>query len=76
MSAAAPALLYTKPGCPFCDAKRAELERRGTPFREIDVSARPEVVPELLKLTRGRRVVPVVVDGGRIEIAPDGGSPL
>jgi glutaredoxin len=66
--------LYTKPGCPFCDAKRAELAERGTPFREIDVSARPEAVPELLKLTRGRRVVPVVVDGGRIAIAPDGGS--
>ena len=74
MAAAAPVVLYTRTGCPWCDRKRAELVARGVPFREIDVAARPELVPELLKLTGGRRLVPVVVDGGRIEIAPEGGS--
>jgi len=71
---AAPVLLYTKTGCPYCAAKRAELAARGVAVREIDVSERPEVVAELLKVTRGRRIVPVVVEGGRIEIAPGGGS--
>jgi len=71
---APPVLLYVKAGCPFCAAKRAELASRGASVREIDVVERAEIVPELLKLTRGRRVVPVVVDGGRIVIAPDGGS--
>ena len=33
-----------------------------------------EVVPELLKLTKGRRIVPVLVEGARISVAPDGGS--
>ena len=70
----APVLLYTRAGCSYCDAKRAELAGRRVAIHEIDVGAHPEVVPELLKLTRGRRIVPVVVDGGRIEIAPDGGS--
>ena len=74
MSAAAPVVLYVKAGCPYCAAKRDELARRGVALREVDVSAQPEVVPELLKLTRGRRVVPVIVEAGRIEIAPDGGS--
>ena len=73
---AAPVLLYTKTGCPYCAAKRAELAARGVAVREIDVSERPEVVAELLKVTRGRRIVPVVVEGGRIEIAPEGGSPF
>ena len=76
MSPPAPVLLYTKAGCPACDAKRAELVGRGVPFREIDVGQKPETIPELLKLTRGRRIVPVVVDGGRIAIAPEGGSPI
>ena len=76
MSAGAPVLLYTRAGCPYCDAKRAELVRCGVPFREVDVGARPEAIPELLKLTRGRRIVPVIVAGGRVEIAPDGGSPV
>jgi len=71
---AAPVLLYTKTGCPHCDAKRAELAARGVAVREINVSEHPEAVPELLKVTRGRRIVPVVVEGGRIEIAPEGGS--
>ena len=71
---APPVLLYSKTGCPYCDAKRAELAARGVAVREINVSERPEAVPELLKVTRGRRIVPVVVEGGRIEIAPEGGS--
>jgi hypothetical protein len=34
------------------------------------------VVPELLKLTRGGQIVPVIVEEGRIQIAPAGGAPL
>jgi glutaredoxin 3 len=71
---AAPVLLYTRTGCPFCDAKRAELAARGTPVREVNLSDRPQAVAELMKLTGGRRVVPVIVDGSAIAIAPDGGS--
>ena len=69
-----PAVLYTTAGCPHCEAMRAQLTAAGTLFREIDVSREPQAIPELLKLTRGRRLVPVVVHEGRIEIAPDGGS--
>jgi glutaredoxin len=74
VSGAARALLYTLAGCPHCDAMRAALAAGGVDVREVDVRARPEVIPELLKLTGGRRIVPVVVHGGRIEIAPAGGS--
>ena len=70
----APVLLYTRTGCPYCDAKRAELVARGVAVREVNVSDRPQAVAELMKLTGGRRIVPVVVDGARIDIAPDGGS--
>jgi glutaredoxin len=69
-----PALLYVLAGCPHCAAARAALATRGTAVREIDVGAHPEAIPELLKLTRGRRVVPVVVDGGRVVVAPEGGT--
>jgi glutaredoxin len=71
---AAPVLLYTRTGCPFCDAKRAELVARGTTVREVNLSDRPQAVAELMKLTDGRRIVPVVVDGTRIDVAPNGGS--
>lgn len=76
MSRGTPVLLYVKTGCPFCATAREALAARGATVREIDVGARPEVVPELLKLTGGRRVVPVWVDDGRIVVAPDGGSTI
>jgi glutaredoxin 3 len=71
---AAPVLLYTKTGCPHCDAAREELAARGATVREINVSERPQAVVELLKLTAGRRIVPVVVEDGTVRVAPDGGS--
>ena len=66
--------LYVKPECPHCDRQRAALVARELRFTEIDVTLHPETVPELLKLTKGRRVVPVTVEGARIIVAPDGGS--
>lgn len=69
-----PVLLYTRAGCPHCDAMRAALAARGLAVDEIDVGVRREAVPELLKLTGGRRVVPVVVEGRRVLVAPEGGS--
>ncbi len=67
MMSAAPVLLYTKTGCPYCAAKRAELAARGVAVREINVSEHPEVVSELLKVTRGRRDRA----GGRVLVLTD-----
>jgi glutaredoxin 3 len=74
VTAPAPVVLYVKTGCSFCAAQREALAARGVAWREVNVSERPETIPELLKVTRGRRIVPVVVAGGRIDIAPGGGS--
>ena len=65
--------LYVKTGCPYCAALRDRLQTEGKPFSEINVLDQPERVPELLKLSGGERIVPVLVDGGRVEVAPDGG---
>jgi glutaredoxin len=67
-------LLYVRAGCPYCDAKRAELAARGARVTEIAVGTQGPAVTELLKLTGGRRIVPVVVEDGRVAVAPDGGS--
>ena len=70
----APVLLYTRTGCSHCEAMRAELAARGATVREINVSERPQAIAELMKLTGGRRIVPVVVENGRVTVAPAGGS--
>ena len=68
-----PVTLYVKTGCPYCAAKRREFQGKGLPFSEINVTERPEAIPELLRLTHGERLVPVVVQGQRVSIAPEGG---
>ena len=71
---APPVLLYVIPDCPHCARQRAALAAGDAAVCEIDVRARPEVIPELMKLTGGRRLVPVIVEGVDIRVAPDGGS--
>jgi glutaredoxin len=66
--------LYSLPGCPYSRALRERLCERGTAFAEVDLAARPERIPELVKLTGKRRIVPVLVDGTRVEVAPEGGT--
>jgi glutaredoxin len=66
--------LWVRAGCPYCDAIRRDLVDEGVEFEEIDVGRDVHLIPELLKLTGKRRVVPVLVRGTRIEVAPRGGS--
>ena len=66
--------LWTKANCPHCDELRRDLSARGVDVEEIDIEQNPHLVPELLKLTGRRRIVPVLVLGTQIEIAPRGGS--
>jgi glutaredoxin len=68
------ATLYVQTGCSYCAAARADLEVRGVPCNEVNVTEHPEAIPELLKLTRGERVLPVIVEGGRVHVAPHGGT--
>lgn len=74
MSAGGPVLLYTRTGCPHSATLRAALAARNVAITEIDVARRRDAVPELLKLTGGRRIVPVLVEGTTITVAPDGGT--
>jgi len=67
-------LIYVKGDCPHCRRALEALEAGGVRAIVYDVDAERQVIPELLKLTRGRRVVPVIVEGTRVRIAPDGGS--
>ena len=66
--------LYTREGCAHCARMREALAAEGARIDEVNLTRQPEALPEFLKVTRGRRIVPVVVRGGRIEVAPEGGS--
>jgi glutaredoxin len=66
--------LYVRNDSQPCRELRAELDRDGVCYTLVDVETNPELVPELIKLTGGRRIVPVLVDGATIRVAPNGGT--
>ena len=66
--------IYTRGDCPFSVALKKRLDAEGTHYSEVDLSREPRAIPELVKLTGGERVVPVLVDGGVIRVAPEGGT--
>ena len=65
--------IYTKPGCPYCAAAKDHYAGQGIGYEEIDVIGNRAAQKELLALSGGRRLVPVIVDHGKVTIGWDGG---
>ena len=60
----APAVLvYTGPRCPFCDAAKRLLQKRGAPYREVRVDRDPQEFASMLERSGGRRSVPQIFIG-------------
>jgi thioredoxin reductase (NADPH) len=58
-------LLYTKPGCPYCDMAKRLLAGKGQTWTEIDVEADPARRAEMIERSGGRRTVPQIFVGDR-----------
>jgi glutaredoxin 3 len=65
--------MYTKPGCPYCEAAKEHYTGKGIAFDEINVVDNPGAQKKVLELSGGERIVPVVVDQGEIRIGWNGG---
>ena len=65
--------LYTKVGCPYCAAARKHYDEQGIAYSEIDVHDIAGAQDKVLELTRGERIVPVIVDNGQIKVGFGGG---
>ena len=61
-------ILYTRLDCSYSDALRDQLDAEGADYREIDLVAHPEEVLNLLEITDGDRITPVLVDGDEVTI--------
>ena len=42
-------VMYTRPGCPYCDRAKRLLTEKGQTWTEIDVEAEPERRPEMIE---------------------------
>lgn len=61
-------ILYTHPDCPFSAQAKMHYRRQRIPYTEIDVSKQTDKVPDLLQLSGGERVTPVIVENGVVTV--------
>jgi len=61
--------IYGKDSCPYTQAARDDYKQRKIPFTYINVKKHAAELTRMLEFSRGRRVVPVIVDDdGRVTI--------
>jgi glutaredoxin 3 len=58
-----PVEIYTIRYCPFCNAAKALLTRKGVPFGEIDIGRDWERRDEMIQRANGRMTVPQIFIG-------------
>lgn len=64
--------IYTKPGCPFCEGVKEDLEKRGIPYTEYNIRLNPEALSQMLEINGGRRHVPTIVQGNQVTVGFQG----
>jgi len=67
-------LIFGKDSCPYTMAAREDYAARGFSVEYINVKKQPAELQRMLEHSRGRRSVPVIVEGGRVTIGFAGGS--
>ena len=65
--------IYTKVGCPYCAAAKKHYTDSGIEFTEIDVHETAGAKDEVLKLSGGKSIVPVIVENGEVTLGFGGG---
>lgn len=55
--------IYTTPFCPYCGWAKELLDRKGLPFKEIDVSGDRELRAAMTQRAMGRTSVPQIFIG-------------
>lgn len=60
-----PVEIYTTPTCPYCQAAKRLLAKKGASFTEIDVSRDPDLRIKMTARANGKRSVPQIFIGGQ-----------
>ena len=57
--------IFTQPHCPYCDAARALLRRKGAPFRDVHAPYGTPARDDAIRRSGGCTTVPQIFIGGR-----------
>ena len=60
-------ILYTKPGCPYCQKAREHYTQKGIDFDDRNAQDNPVYRKEMLSISSGDPTVPVVVEDGKLK---------
>jgi glutaredoxin 3 len=60
--------IFGKDTCPYTQAARDDFQRRHVAFEYINVKKNPAELERMLGFSKGRRAVPVIVDGDQVTI--------
>ena len=74
MTESSQVILYTHPDCAFSAAAKMDYRKRKVAYEEVDLSKQEDRIPELLGLTKGERITPVIVEDGSVIIGFKGGT--
>jgi len=58
-------VIYTKPGCPYCQQARDYYNSKGIPFIDYDAQTDKARRAEMFKYTNGDPTVPAIVQDGK-----------
>jgi len=61
-------IIYGKDTCPYTTAAREEYAKKGFEVVYVNVKASEENMAQMLAASRGARSVPVIVEGGRVNV--------
>ena len=61
-------LIYGKDTCPYTTAAREDYSKKKVPFEYINVKTSASAMQDMLKWSKGKRDVPVIVDNGKVTI--------
>jgi glutaredoxin 3 len=61
-------LIFGKDSCPYTQAARDDFARRHVPVQYVNVKKNAADLKRMLTYTKGRREVPVIVDGETVTI--------
>lgn len=53
-------VVYSGPGCPYCDRAKALLKKKGATFEDINVRADPAKLEEMLRKSGGKKTIPQI----------------
>jgi glutaredoxin len=57
-------VIYTKPGCPYCQRAREHYDSKGIKYIDRDAQTNLEFQKEMLEYTGGDLTVPAIVENG------------